>query len=192
MEGASWEEEEEGGIITCRHERCARRMTPRPRWPGLTQTMSIERRAGMWKCAEKRVPPSNDDSGSYCTFGISDASDRLRALPGCGRAWRAGRARAGMEGGEGGEGGRRGGSGSGRRGGSGSGSGSGSGAPAKEEHAVLLRRVHHVVELAGGPRRVEVGDGGEGVDLHRRRVHQHVELGVACSAEGAGGAGGRR
>ena len=41
-----------------------------------------------------------------------------------------------------------------------------------------LRRVDHVVELAGGPRRVEVGDGREGVDRHRRSVHQHVELGV--------------
>ena len=54
----------------------------------------------------------------------------------------------------------------------------GLGATAEEEHAVLLRRVHHVVELARRPRRVEVGDGGEGVDVHRGRVHEHVQLGV--------------
>ena len=39
------------------------------------------------------------------------------------------------------------------------------GLAAEEEHPVLLARVGHVMELSGGPWRLEVGDGGEADDV---------------------------
>ena len=38
--------------LDCRHEMCAISTTARPRQPGRTPTMSMARRAGMWKCAD--------------------------------------------------------------------------------------------------------------------------------------------
>ena len=46
----------------------------------------------------------------------------------------------------------------------------------KEEHAVLLACMRHVMELAGRPGRLEIGDGCKTHDLPRGGVHEHVCL----------------
>ena len=51
------------------------------------------------------------------------------------------------------------------------------GLAAEEEHAVLLARMRHVVELARRPRSLEVRYSCETGDAARRQVHQDIDLG---------------